>query len=101
MPNDLPFEAAFLRGALLVGLMHEQDAHDWAESLIHDAPELEGALADILMTPVELSAMRETLWVLAKQVDPRKVGAALLTAALSKARRGLPTIAFACSPTSV
>ena len=81
MTSDLPFEAAFLRGALLVGLMHEQDAHDWAESLIHEAPDMEGVLADLLMTPVELSAMREALWVLSKQVDARKVGAAILTAA--------------------
>jgi hypothetical protein len=75
---DVPFEAAFLRGALLVGLLHERDAHDWAEALIQAEPDLQEVLADILMTPVELSAMREALWPLAKDVDPRRVGMALL-----------------------
>jgi len=78
--RDIPFEAAFLRGALLVGVMHERDVHDWAESLLHTEPDLETRLSDILSTPVELSAMREALWPLAKDVDPRRVGMALLAA---------------------
>jgi len=78
--TDVRYEAAFLRGALLIGLMHERDAHDWAESLIHAEPDLQSTLAEILTTPVELSAMREALYPLAKDVDPRRVGMALLTA---------------------
>jgi len=31
--GDVRYEAAFLRGALLVGAMHERDVHDWAQSL--------------------------------------------------------------------
>jgi len=76
---DVHYEAAFLRGALLVGLIHERDVHDWAESLLHD-PEFETAMVEIVSTPVELSAMREALYPLAKAVEPRRLGMALLTA---------------------
>jgi hypothetical protein len=89
---DIRYEAAFLRGALLVGLIHERDVHHWAEALIEDgarlkprAPEnLETTLTDILSTPAELSAMREALYPLTKGVDPRRIGMALLAAMQSE-----------------
>jgi DNA-nicking Smr family endonuclease len=78
---DVHYEAAYLRGALLVGVMHERDVPAWAESLIHTRPDLATTLADVSLTPVELSPMREALWPLAKGVDAHRIGAALLTAA--------------------
>jgi hypothetical protein len=76
---DLAFEAAFLRAALLLGVVHERDVAAWAESLLllHEDPR--GVLSDIAMTRVELTAMRDALWPLAEGADADTVCAALLT----------------------
>jgi hypothetical protein len=78
--NDVPFEAAFLRAGLLVGLVHEREIPGWALLLIGRSSDLTPRLADIVGARIELSAMREALRPLARSVDAHRVSAALLTA---------------------
>jgi hypothetical protein len=80
MLNDVPFEAAFLRAGLLIGLVHEREVPDWAAGTIAGSPALAPRLADVLLAKVELSAMREALWPLGSSVEGARVTAALLTA---------------------
>lgn len=80
MLNDVPFEAAFLRAGLLVGLFHERDVPDWAAFVIENATDLAPRLADVAGTRIELSAMREALRPLGESVEERRVVVALLTA---------------------
>jgi hypothetical protein len=77
--RDVSFEAAFLRAALLVGLVHERDVPEWAIDLISIEDSTAERLADVLVAPVELSPMREVLRPLATGADPQAVAGALLT----------------------
>ena len=79
MLPDLPFEAAFLRAALLLGVVREQDVPDWAESLLLVQADAHGLLSDVIMAPVELTAMRDALQPLADEADTTAVCAAILT----------------------
>jgi hypothetical protein len=78
--NDVPFEAAFLRAALLVGLVHEQDVPAWATVVIANSSGPIRGVADVVGARVELSAMREALRPIGESVDQARVSAALLTA---------------------
>jgi hypothetical protein len=82
MIRELEYEAAYLRAALLVGLVHEADVPGWALDAIQvtTEPAVTSLLAEIVSVPVELSAMREALYPLAKAVAPHRVGDALLMA---------------------
>ena len=79
MLPDLAFEAAFLRAALLLGVVHERDVGPWAEEQLLVQADAHGLLSDVLMAPAELSAVREALWPLAEAADGDAVCAALLT----------------------
>ena len=79
MLPDVTFEAAFLRAALLLGVVHERDLAPWAEALLLTHGEAHGLLSDVLMANVELTAMREALRPLAEAADADTVCAALLT----------------------
>ncbi|MFI5178576.1 MAG: hypothetical protein ACHQO8_08435 [Vicinamibacterales bacterium] len=90
---DVPFEAAFLRAGLLIGLVHEREVPEWAAGAISGSPALAPRLADLLLANVELSAMREALWPLSSSVEAPRVTAALLTAlALEHAARAKDAI---------
>jgi len=56
---DVPFEADFLRAALLLGLVREADVSAWAEALLETEADPQGRLADVSLAPHELTAMRE------------------------------------------
>ncbi len=73
MSMNIPLEAAYLRAALLVGLAHERDIPAWADSHIADGGEWTTRLADVTLAPVELSAMRDALYPIAKDADPGAV----------------------------
>lgn len=77
IPN-VPFEATFLRTALLAGVVREADACAWAEALLESATNQQGALAEVALAPLELTAMREALRPLASEALARDAGAALL-----------------------
>ena len=79
MPHDIRFEAAYFRAALLIGLAHERDVPEWAESRFGRSVPLDAALAEVLTVNVELTAMREALRSIAYGVDDARVSAALLT----------------------
>lgn len=81
MLNDVPFEAAFLRAAVLVGLVHERDVPDWAATLLRVRSPWTARLADVAAERVELSAIREALRTLSAPADPGRVASAILTAA--------------------
>ncbi len=76
---DISFEAAFLRAALLLGVVREQEVPDWAESLLLVQADDHGLLSDVIMAPVELTAMRDALQPLADEADPTAVCASVLT----------------------
>lgn len=76
---DVPFEAAVLRAAVLVGLAHERDVHAWAADLIDRSSAWQSRLADLLATPIELSATRAALWPIAESASADRVGASVLT----------------------
>jgi hypothetical protein len=79
--NDVPFEAAFLRAAVLVGLVHEREVPDWAAALLHPATRWTPRLADVAMERPELSSIREALRPLAASADLPRVASSPLTAA--------------------
>lgn len=81
-PRDLRYEAAFLRAALLVGLVHEREVPPWAEASMGLQPALDGALATSATTRVELSAMRDALAAIADAPEPVVVDALLAATAL-------------------
>jgi hypothetical protein len=78
--NDIRFEAAFLRAGLLVGLVHEREVTAWAMDAIAAFPEAGSELAELLLAPIELSAMREALRPIGEDVGEDRVAAALLVA---------------------
>lgn len=80
--RDLRYEAAYLRAALLIGLVHEREVPAWAEGAIGLVPSLDGALATITTTRVELSAMRDALASMAVAAEPLVVDALLATIAV-------------------
>ncbi len=81
MIRDVQFEAAFLRAGLLVGLIHERAVSEWATDLIESLPALGSKLAEVLLAPCELTAMRDALRPLENGTDADRVAAALLVAA--------------------
>ena len=95
MARDLAYEAAYLRAALLLGLEREADVIEWAEqALAHDSAR-STAFADLVLAPAELSALREALWPLARDVDAsRTLGAVMAGLALAGAQGRLdaPTL---------
>jgi hypothetical protein len=78
--RDIRFEAAFLRAGLLVGLVHEQEVPAWAMDVIAALPRAGSQLAEVVLAPIELSAMREALRPIAEGVGDDRVTAALLIA---------------------
>jgi hypothetical protein len=76
--RDIPFEAAYLRAALLVGLHHERDVPVWAVECISRAPQLAAPLSEVLVARTERSAMREALRELADAAPPNRVEPALI-----------------------
>lgn len=79
MVRDLAFEAGVLRGGLLLGLVHEREVPEWAMSVLGIAPVFDARLADVCVSPIELSTMRECLYPLSREADVTRVAAALLT----------------------
>lgn len=79
MVRDLAFEAGVLRGGLLLGLVHEREVPEWAMSVLGVAPAFDARLADVCVSPIELSTMRECLYPLSREADVTRVAAALLT----------------------
>ena len=80
MFDDIEYQAAFLRAALLVGLVHERDVPDWAASLLARSPADASSLADIVLAPLELTGMREALRALSPDGQDHRVAPALLAA---------------------
>jgi hypothetical protein len=78
--NDIRFEAAYLRAGLLVGLIHEREVPAWAVDVIAAFPEGNPQLAEVALTPIEFSAMREALRSIGDGVGDDRVTAALLIA---------------------
>jgi hypothetical protein len=81
MLNDVPFEAAFLRTAILVGLFHEREAPEWAAALLHPSSVWAARLAEVAAARVELSAVRAALRPIAAGADSRAVARAILSGA--------------------
>ncbi len=79
MLPDIAFEAAFLRAALLLGVINEREVPAWAESLLLVQDEAHGFLSDVAMAPVELTAMREALQPMAATAGPAAVLTAIVT----------------------
>lgn len=75
---DIPFEAAFLRAALLAGLVREPDVTGWADALMSVERDHLAPLADVALARQELTAMREALRPLADLAAPTLVPDALL-----------------------
>ncbi len=80
MLDETPFEAAFLRAALLLGLIHEADVADWAGRRIATATQDAAHLADVLLTRAELTAMRDVLRPIGAGVSEDCIVQALLAA---------------------
>ena len=80
MINDIRFEAAFLRAGLLVGMVHEREVPAWAMDVIAAVPGAGSQLAEVALTPIEFSAMREALRPVGEGVGHDRVIAALLIA---------------------
>lgn len=77
LPN-LRFEAAVLRGALLAGLLREDDVTEWASGHLWWATDEDAAeLASVAATPRELTALREALRTIAEPVAEADVSRAL------------------------
>ncbi len=88
---DIPYEAAFLRAALLLGLMRERDVTAWADGLLATTADEFPDLTDVALVRPELTATREALRPLAEPSDSRAIGAALLTfIATDPGATGLP-----------
>ena len=77
IPN-IHFEADFLRTALLVGLVREQEVIAWADALLHTEPDPYAQLAEVALARPELTSVREALQPLAEPTNPAAVGDALL-----------------------
>ena len=77
IPN-IHFEADFLRTALLVGLVREQEVIAWADALLHTEPDPYAQLAEVALARPELTTVREALRPLAEPTNPTAVGDALL-----------------------
>lgn len=78
MTRDIPFEAAYLRDAILVGLVHERDVIPWATELFDSEPAFVDALAQLLSVQVQLSPIRDALRAFGELDDPLRVTEALL-----------------------
>jgi hypothetical protein len=89
MVRDIRFEAAFLRDAILVGLVHERVVEEWATQLLSTDGHSARALAEVLSVPMQLSPIREALRAFGEPARPLDVTAALLAcAALDPTHRG-------------
>jgi hypothetical protein len=73
--SNVQFEAAFLRAALLVGLVHERDVPAWAMERMASSAEAGSQLTDVLLAPSELTAMREALRPLGERIADDRVAA--------------------------
>ena len=78
--NDIRFEAAFLRAGVLVGLVHEREVPAWAMDAMAASPGSSAQLAEVVLAPIELSAMREALRPIGEGVCRDRVTMALLIA---------------------
>lgn len=78
MIPDIRFEAAFLRAALLLGLIDEREVNAWAEALLETATESVGLLAEVALAQPELTTVREALRPLAEPSTRRELEPALL-----------------------
>lgn len=78
MIPDIRFEAAFLRAALLVGLIREREVVAWADALVAADAEPYALLADVALARPELTTIREALRPLAESSDDAHVADALV-----------------------
>lgn len=79
MIPDVRFEAEFLRAALLLGAVREQDVRDWADALLIAGAEPIALLSDVALAPPELTALREALRPLAAPSIVGTLGDAVVT----------------------
>jgi hypothetical protein len=90
---DFSLEATYYRTALLLGLIHGEVVHGWAEQAIEREPEPLPALIEVVSVPAtDLSALRHALWPLVVEPAPRVVLEAvfgMLRADLASGRRGI------------
>jgi hypothetical protein len=90
---DYSLGATYYRTALLLGLVRGEVVQAWAEQAIEREPELPRELVEVVsVPPTDLSALRQALWPLVAEPEPREVLEAmlgLLHADLSSGRRGL------------
>jgi hypothetical protein len=88
--RDITFEAAFLRDAILVGLLHERHVPEWATQLLSADLGFAGPLAEVLSAPMQLSPIRDALQTFGQTARPLDVTTALLAcAALDPTHRRL------------
>jgi hypothetical protein len=80
MRRDTRLEAAFIRGSLLLGLVHEREVGEWAMGHLAASDEFLLELAEVLVTRCELTAIREALAPVADGCDDKAVAAMLLSA---------------------
>lgn len=70
MLPDAHFQAAFLRAALRIGVIHEREVSAWGEAVLGTSDDHHASLADVVLAPPELTAMREALRPLAVERGP-------------------------------
>ncbi|HVT39767.1 MAG TPA: hypothetical protein VHE78_12020 [Gemmatimonadaceae bacterium] len=76
---DVRGEAEFLRAALLVGLLRAQDVAAWAEQLLPILSDENGRLTEVMLAPLELTALREALRPLGQPSQPLDAGLLVLS----------------------
>lgn len=95
MTPDLSHSAAFLRTALLLGIIREREVIEWAETMLLQQQLHHGALADVAGSAAELTALREALGPLAQAVDSQHIAQAILAfLARDETCRSLPVFSL-------
>lgn len=93
MSTSYAIEATYYRTALLLGLIRGKVVHRWAERAIEQEAAPPQPLIDVVSaSPDDLSGLRNALWPIVRDPEPREVLEAilgLLYADLKENRRGL------------
>jgi hypothetical protein len=87
--STIEVEAAVLRAGILVGLVHERDAGTWAEAHLAANSGPADLLTEVILAPVELTAVREALRPLCAGADTAIVVRRLLELLRAAADRPL------------
>jgi hypothetical protein len=87
--SPIEVEAAVLRAGILVGLVHEREAGAWAEARLAANSGPADLLTDVILAPVELTAVREALRPLCAGADTTIVVRRLLELLLASSDRPL------------